>query len=237
MYLQFYGLKEQPFGVTPDPRFLYMGPAHREAFASLLYGIESGRGFMALIASPGLGKTTIILRLLERLRHTAQTAFLYQSHSDSREFVKNLLRDLDVEPSGQDMSDLQGQLRDVLVRGSQVGKQAVLLIDEAQNLDDEVLETVRMLSNFESPNAKLLQTVLVGQPPLADKLARPHLAQLRQRISIIAHFPPLSATEVERYIRHRLEVAGYRGSRLFKKPALALIAKYSRGIPRVINNL
>jgi general secretion pathway protein A len=237
MFLQFYGLNEQPFGVTPDPRFLYLGPAHQEAFASLVYGIETGRGFMALIAPPGLGKTTLILRLMEELRDSALTAFLFQTHTDSKEFLKNLLLDLETEPSGQDLSDLQAQLRDLLIQGARTGKRPVVVIDEAQNLDDSVLEMVRMLSNFETPEAKLLQIVLAGQPALADKLAQPQLAQLRQRISIITHFPFLRGDEVERYIKHRLRVAGYKGGRLFAPDALALIAKYSRGVPRVINNL
>lgn len=237
MFLRFYGLREQPFSVTPDPNFLYMGPAHQEAFASLMYGIETGRGFMALIAAPGMGKTTIILRLMEQLRNCALTALLFQTHTDSRELLKNLLLDLDVEPTGQDLSDLQAQLREVLIKGSQAGKRLVLVIDEAQNLDDSVLETVRMLSNFETPQSKLLQIILAGQPALAEKLARPHLSQLRQRISIVTHFPPLAGDEVETYIQHRLRVAGYNGSRLFTAEALALIARHSKGIPRVINNL
>ena len=237
MFLQFYGLNEQPFGVTPDPRFLYLGPAHQEAHASLLYGIETGRGFMALIAPPGLGKTTLILRLMEELRDSALTAFLFQTHTDSKEFLKNLLLDLEAEPSGQDLSDLQAQLRDLLIQSARTGKRLVVVIDEAQNLDDSVLEMVRMLSNFETREAKLLQIVLAGQPTLADKLAQPRLAQLRQRISIITHFPFLRGDEVERYIEHRLRVAGYQGGRLFAPGALALIAKYSGGVPRVINNL
>jgi general secretion pathway protein A len=214
MFLQFYGLKEQPFGVTPDPRFLYLGPAHQEALASLVYGIETGRGFMALIAPPGLGKTTLVLRLMDKLQDSALTAFLFQAHTDSREFLKNLLLDLEAEPSGQDLSDLQAQLHDLLIRSSGNGKRLVVVIDEAQNLDDSVLETVRMLSNFETPEAKLLQVVLVGQPALADKLAKPQLAQLRQRISIITHFPLLRGDEVEKYIQHRLRIAGYKGGRL-----------------------
>ena len=237
MFLQFYNLNEQPFGVTPDPRFLYLGPAHQEAFASLVYGIETGRGFMALIAPPGLGKTTMVLRLMEKLRNSALTAFLFQTHTDSKEFLKNLLLDLAVEPTGQDLSDLQAQLQELLIKASGAGKRLVVVIDEAQNLDDSVLEMIRMLSNFETPEAKLLQIVLVGQPALADKLARPDLAQLRQRVSIITHFPLLRGDEVGRYIEHRLRVAGYKGGRLFAPAALALIGRYSRGVPRVINNL
>ena len=237
MFLQFYGLNEQPFGITPDPRFLYLGPAHQEALASLLYGIETGRGFMALIAPPGLGKTTLILRLMDELQDSSLTAFLFQTHTDSREFLKNLLLDLEAEPTGQDLSDLQAQLRDLLIQGARTGKRLVVVIDEAQNLDDSVLEMVRMLSNFETPEAKLLQIVLSGQPALADKLAQPRMAQLRQRISVITHFPLLRGDEVEKYIQHRLRVAGYKGARLFTTDALALIAKYSGGVPRVINNL
>jgi hypothetical protein len=135
------------------------------------------------------------------------------------------------------LSDLQAQLRELLIQGSRTGKRLVVVIDEAQNLDDSVLEMIRMLSNFETPEAKLLQIVLVGQPALADKLAQPQLAQLRQRISIITHFPLLRGDEVEKYIQHRLRVAGYKGDRLFAPAALALIASYSRGVPRVINNL
>jgi general secretion pathway protein A len=121
MFLQFYGLNEQPFGVTPDPRFLYLGPAHQEAFASLIYGIETGRGFMAFIAPPGLGKTTMVLRLMEKLRNSALTAFLFQTHTDSKEFLKNLLLDLDVEPAGKDLSDLQAELQELLIKGSGAG--------------------------------------------------------------------------------------------------------------------
>ncbi|MGO8792268.1 MAG: AAA family ATPase [Terriglobia bacterium] len=237
MFLQFYGLSEQPFGVTPDPRFLYMGPAQQEAFSSLIYGIETGRGFMALIASPGLGKTTILLRLMERLRESARTAMLFHTHANSLEFLRSLLADLDIEPSGHDLGALQRQLGDVLIAEAKSGRRIVVAIDEAQNLDDEVLEMVRMLSNFETPQAKLIQIVLVGQPQLADKLASPHLEQLRQRVSIVTHFPPLDGDDIPKYIDYRLRVAGYAGRGLFTPAALELIATYSRGIPRNINNL
>ena len=237
MFLQFYGLREQPFGVTPDPRFLYMGPAQQEAFSSLVYGIETGRGFMALIASPGLGKTTIILKLMETLRESARTAFLFQTHTNSEEFLRNLIADLDIEPCGNDLGELQRQLGDLLIQEAKSGKRIVVIIDEAQNLTDGILEMVRMLSNFETPQAKLLQIVLVGQPQLADKLASPHLEQLRQRISIITHFPPLADGDIPPYIDHRLRVAGFQGSDLFTQAALGLIAAYSKGIPRNINNI
>lgn len=212
MFLKFYGFNEQPFGVTPDPRFLYMGEAQQEAFASLVYGIEMGRGFMALIASPGLGKTTILLQLMARLRDTARTALLFQTHTTSEELLRSLLVDLDVEPQGHDLGDLQRQLGDVLIQGTRSGKRFVVAIDEAQNLDNRTLEMVRMLSNYETPQAKLLQIILVGQPQLADKLASPQLEQLRQRVSIVTHFPPLYGSDIPKYIHHRLRVAGYRAA-------------------------
>jgi type II secretory pathway predicted ATPase ExeA len=237
MYLPFYGLNEQPFGFTPDPHFLYMGAAHQEAFQSLISGIETGCGFMALIAAPGMGKTTTLMRLMEKLSDSAMTAFLFQIHSSPKEFLKNLLRDLNVEPSGKDLSDLQGQLQSVIMRGSQSGKRLVLVIDEAQSLDDSLLEMIRTLSNFESPRAKLIQIVLAGHPNLASKLVRSHLAQLRQRLSVIAQLTPFDGNEVREYIEHRLRVAGYHGESLFTPEALTLIAEYSRGTPRAINNI
>lgn len=237
MYLRFFGLETQPFGVTPDPRFLYMSPAHEEAFASLVYGIETGRGFVALIAGPGLGKTTVLMRLMERLQESARTAFLFQTHLQSEEFLKSLITDLGVEPQTQNFSDLQRQFTEVLIQESRRGKRVVVAIDEAQNLDNSTLEMVRMLSNFETAQAKLLQIVLVGQKELADKLARPELEQLRQRVSIITHFPPFPPDEVGRYIDHRLRVAGYKGGQLFTPAALRIIAAQSGGVPRNINNL
>src|SRR5579872_4888295 len=142
MFLDYYGLNEQPFGVTPDPRFLYVGPAQQEALSSLVYGIEMGRGFMALIASPGLGKTTILLQLMERLRGKARTAFLFQTYTSPHEFLRSLLTDLDIEPAGQDLGDLQRQLGDALLQERAAGRRIVMAVDEAQNLDDQLLETV-----------------------------------------------------------------------------------------------
>lgn len=236
MFLKYYRLDEQPFGVTPDPRFLYMGPTHQEAFSSLLYGIETGRGFMALIAGPGLGKTTTLMALMQRLE-SARTAFLFQAHSDPSDFLRSLLIDLGVQPSGQNLGDLHRQLREILMQEARTGKRIVVVIDEAQNLEVGILEMVRMLSNFETAQAKLLQILLVGQPQLADVLASPRMEQLRQRVSVVTHFSPLSRSEVPNYIDHRLRVAGYEGGRLFTPGALGLIADQSKGIPRNINNL
>lgn len=237
MFDEFYGLSEQPFGVTPDPRFLYLGPAQQEAYTSLVYGIQMGRGFMALIAKPGLGKTTFLLRLMEELRETARSAFLFQSHTNSHEFLRSLLADLDIVPAGNDLGDLQRQFGDLLLQEAQTGKRIVVAVDEAQNLSDEVLETIRMLSNFETPRQKLLQIVLAGQPEFATRLSTARLEQLRQRVSIISHFPPLDSAGVSSYIDHRLRVAGYQGEPLFTAEALDLIASHSKGTPRNVNNL
>ncbi len=236
MFLDFYGLREQPFGVTPDPRFLYLSPAHREALASLYYGVEAQRGFLALIAKPGLGKTTLLFHLLEKLRRNARTVFLFQTQCNSREFMRFLLAELGVEGPDQDFVHLHEQFNKMLLAESRAGRRFVVVIDEAQNLDASVLETVRLLSDFETPQTKLLQIILSGQPELADKLASPRLAQLRQRVSLLNRLVPLSVEESGRYIVHRLRVAGYSGGPLFDAQAAEAIAQFSAGIPRNINN-
>jgi general secretion pathway protein A len=238
MVLNHYRLAEQPFGVTPDPCFLHMSATHREAMASVLYGVKSGRGFSALIAEPGMGKTTVLFNLLMQLGDTAKTAFLFQSHDTPRNFLRNLLLDFGIEDDGEDLVGIQAKLNECLVQETGQGKHFVVIIDEAQNLSDDVLEIVRMLSNFETPREKLLHIILAGQPQLAAKLASPQMLQLRQRISIVARLVPFNCDETRAYIDHRLRVAGYRGETpLFTDRALALIANHSGGIPRNINNI
>ncbi len=236
MFLKFFGLREQPFGVTPDPRFLYLGAAHREALASLYYGIEAGRGFVGLIAKPGMGKTTLLFHLLEKFRSSARTAFLFQTQCNSREFLRFLLAELGYEGDTQDFVRLHEEFNRRLLQEARAGNRFIVVIDEAQNLEPSVLETVRLLSDFETPRAKLLQIILAGQPELASKLASPGLAQLRQRISLLIGLEPLPSWEVKPYIEHRLQVAGYQGDRLFTPDALTMIAEVSNGIPRSINN-
>ncbi len=237
MFLEYFGLREQPFGVTPDPRFLYFGAAHREALASLFYGIESGCGFLALIAPPGMGKTTLLFHLLEKLRGSAQTVFLFQTQCGSREMFRHLLNDLGVDSTDQDLATMHESLNAVLLNNARKGRRVVLVIDEAQNLKDSVLETVRLLSDFETPQAKLLQIVLSGQPQLADKLSQPNLTQLRQRISVISRLHPFTRVETMVYLEYRLCKAGYAGPPLFSYAAVDLIAANSKGIPRTINNI
>jgi len=237
MFLDFYKLREQPFGVTPDPRYLYFSPGHREALASLFYGIETGRGFLSLVAEPGMGKTTLLFQLLQRWKGYVHSAFLFQTQCDSRELIRYLLDDLGLKSDGGDIVRMHADLNEFLYRETKAGRRVVVFIDEAQNLSDTVLETVRLLSDFEAPDKKLLQIVLAGQPELALRLSRPGLAQLRQRIAIQARLDALPAGEVVRYVHHRLRVAGYEGSELFTPGALEAIAERSRGIPRLINNL
>jgi type II secretory pathway predicted ATPase ExeA len=237
MYLDFYQMREQPFGVTPDPRYLYLGKSHREALASLFYGIESDRGFVALIADPGLGKTTLTFQLLEKLQRTARTVFLFHTQCNSRELLHYLLSDLGVDAAGMDVVSMNNKLHVILARERLAGRRFVLAIDEAHNLDSDVLETVRLLSNFETPNAKLIQILLIGQPQLARKLASPALVQLQQRISVFARLEPLDSDDTARYVAHRVQVAGYRGGMLFTPGALQIIKDRSQGIPRSINSL
>jgi len=238
MVLHHFNLREQPFGVTPDPRFLCATATHREALAALLYGIDSGLGFISLIASPGMGKTTILFEALARLGDSVRTVFLFQSIQTPIDLFRALLIDLGEKNPQGSVVDLETRLNEILLEQSKTGKRLIVVLDEAQNLDFAVLEAVRMLSNFETPSRKLLQIVLCGQLQLADRLAEPELLQLRQRISIFACLNSLSPTEVESYIQHRLKIAGYENAKpLFTTEALELIARHSRGIPRNINNL
>jgi general secretion pathway protein A len=238
MILDYYRLREQPFGATPDSRYLFASETHREALASLLYGVAAGRGFVALIAMPGMGKTTLLFESMRQLRGNAKTVFLFQTISSPLEFLTALLADLGVEETSGGLIALQAKLNDILVEQARRGERLVVVIDEAQNLNDSVLEFARMLSNFETEQQKLVQIILSGQPQLAVKLASPQLMQLRQRISMVAYLRPLSVAETELYVVHRLRLAGHRSDKpLFTSAALQLIARHSKGIPRNINNL
>jgi general secretion pathway protein A len=237
MFLAYYNLLEQPFGVTPDMRFLYLNHMYREALASLWYGVREGRGFMGLIADPGMGKTTLLFQLLQRLRRaSARTVFMFQTCCDSADLIRYLLHDLGIAPAS-DLASMHHQLNDALVREARAGKQFVLVIDEAQNLSEPVLESIRLLSDFETSQGKLLQIVLAGQRQLIGTLMKPEMLQLTQRISAANFLDPLDAEGVTQYISHRLGVAGYQGRSLFTTEALRLVAEESGGIPRNINNI
>ena len=237
MFLDFYGLREQPFGMTPDPAYLYASRTHSEALASLSRGIADNRGFLALIAEPGMGKTTLLYQLMEQLRDTSRTVLVSQTQCNCREFIEYILHDLGVDVAGMGLVAMHGKLNEILFEELLDGKRFVLVVDEAQNLDYTVLETVRMLSNFETHNTKLLQIILAGQPQLGEKLAQPRLSQLRQRVAVLGRLEPLTAEETGHYIEHRLKVAGHCGEPIFDPASIRQIARRSQGIPRNINNL
>ncbi len=240
MFLRHFQLREQPFGVTPDPRFLYLSSTHREAMASLAYGITANRGFTALAAQPGMGKTTILFDLLGRYEKTHETAFVFQAHQTPASLLHGILWELGVQVDGncQDLVRLHSQLNDYLLRIAAAGKRVLIVIDEAQSLSEPVLEQLRMLSNFETAREKLLHILVAGQPGLATLLASPQMEQLRQRVSIIARLAPLHTSEVCEFVEHRMRVAGCTlAVPPFTKQAFEMIARQSGGIPRNINNI
>jgi general secretion pathway protein A len=237
MFLDFYNLKEQPFSEAPDPRQLYLSATHREALASLFYGIETGRGFLTLIAEPGMGKTTLLFHLRERLKDSARTVFLFQTQCKARELLPCLLSDLGIEAQGRNLGWMHEQLKGILLVEANAGRRVLVFIDEAQNLRDSALETVRLLSNFETTRSKLMQIILAGQPQLAETLTRPNLVQLRQRISIVSRLRRFTPAETNTYIDYRLRLAGFEGRRLFTPGALEMIEAWSNGVPRNINNV
>jgi general secretion pathway protein A len=235
--LAFYGLTQQPFDLTPDPAYLYRSRVHREALTALSQGIENLRGFAALVAEPGMGKTTLLNKLMEDLRDTARVVFLFQTQCNSSELLRYLLTELGIEHGGMDIVAMHKALSQVLFEEMLQGRRVVLIVDEAQNLQDSVLETIRLLSNYETTHAKLIQIVLAGQPQLIDTLMRPGLVQLRQRIAVVANLEPLDAVETAEYIEHRLRAAGSGEPPIFTREAVELIAERSEGTPRSINNI
>ena len=190
-----------------------------------------------MIAKPGMGKTSLLFQYLEHLRDKARTAFVFQTDCNSREFVRHILIDLGLDASGKDLAAMHDMLNQFLMEEMRAGRRFILVIDEAQNLNEKVLESVRLLSNFETPWMKLMQLVIAGQPQLAERLARSSLAQLRQRISLVIRIEPFVPEEINAYIDHRLWVAGYQGPSLFTTGARLMIAQHSEGIPRNINNI
>jgi len=235
MYLDFYGFDERPFKLTPDPKFLYQTSVHREVLAQLLYGVQQSKGFMVLTGEVGTGKTTLLHTLLKRLDQSAAVAFLFNSTLSFDGLLEYVLEDFGINKPGLTQAQRLFALNNFLIERCRLGQTTVLILDEAQNLDARTLEQVRLLSNFETPNEKLLQILLVGQPELRAKLNLPELRQLKQRVALSSSIRPLAADEIHQYIRTRLRIAKARDLGIFTDSAVARIASYSGGIPRIIN--
>ncbi|HWP35282.1 MAG TPA: AAA family ATPase, partial [Thermodesulfobacteriota bacterium] len=234
MYLEFYGLNEKPFNVTPDPRFLYLSAHHQEALAILMYGIQERKGFIVITGEVGSGKTTLLHTFLDRLEPGVRAAYLFNTSLSQADLLRYIAQDFEVPTQATTAADLLADLNAWLIDRLVHGENSVLIIDEAQNLSPELLESVRLLSNLETSREKLLQIVLVGQPELNLTLNHPSLRQLKQRISLRYHIPPLTRTETLDYILQRLRIAGARGT-VFTPRAMEEVYHASRGIPRVIN--
>ena len=238
MYKSFFGLKENPFNVNPDPRFLFLTQEIEEALTGLMYGIQTRKGFITLTGEVGTGKTTLINRLLDWLHHRrARTAFLFNSRMNSNQLFDFILAEFDIPCDSKSKSQQLMKLNHWLLERYRMGETVALIIDEAQNLTYPVLEEIRLLTNLETSTDKLLQIVLSGQPELGDKLRLPQLRQLRQRIMLRCRTTPLSHEQTKEYIVERLKIAGAAAEPIFSTQAVDTVHLYSLGIPRVINLL
>jgi len=237
VYQEFYGLREKPFSLTPDPQFLYLSEGHRTAIESLLYGIRQKEGFMVLTGDIGTGKTTTCRTILGRLTPEIKTAVLFNSFLTEEELLESILLEFGFTSKGKTRKERIDGLNRYLLHLLSRGKNAVLIIDEAQNLSTPVLEQIRMLSNLETEKEKMLQIILLGQLELEKKLQSPALRQLSQRISLRLRLDPLTRKETENYIYQRLSVAGGHGAITFSKPAFDEVYRFTKGIPRLINLL
>lgn len=236
MYKEFYGLRANPFNVNPDPRYLFLTRHTEEALACLTYGIQSRKGFVLLTGEVGTGKTTLVNKLLEWLRlQQVATAFVFNSRLNTSQFLDYMMADFGIPCDTKAKSQVLLKLYNWLLDRYRAGETAVLIVDEGQNLSEEVLEEIRMLTNLETFTEKLLQIVLVGQPELEQKLKQPQLRQLRQRLTLRARTYPFSQEETSAYIQQRLRVAGWDGQQIFDPDAMNAIHRYSTGIPRLIN--
>jgi general secretion pathway protein A len=238
MYKSFYGLKENPFNVNPDPRFLFLTKEIEEALTGLMYGIQTRKGFITLTGEVGTGKTTLINRLLDWLHHRrARTAFLFNSRMNSSQLFDFVLAEFEIVCESKSKSSQLMKLNSWLLERYRAGETVTLIIDEAQNLTFPVLEEIRLLTNLETSTEKLLQIVLSGQPELEEKLKLPQLRQLRQRIMLRCHTSAFNKEQTAEYIRERLRIAGANSEPIFSPKAIDTVHLYSLGIPRVINLL
>jgi general secretion pathway protein A len=238
MYKRFFGLRENPFNVNPDPRYLFATKSVRESLAALTYGIQNRKGFVLLTGEVGTGKTTLLNRLLGWLHgERVATAFVFNSLLNANELLDFILADFEIPCKSRDKSQVLLTLNHWLLERYRAGGTAVVVVDEAQNLSFEVLEEIRLLTNLETSTEKLLQIVLSGQPELEDKLRLPELRQLRQRFTLRCRTCPLTPEETCDYVADRLRKAGANGDPIFSKEALQLVHQYSKGIPRLVNLL
>jgi len=239
MYAAYFGLKENPFSLSPEPRYLFLSEQHRDALNCLIYGIKERKGFVLLSGDIGMGKTTICRSLLASLDNSIETALIFNTAISDLDLLETILGEygVDIKEETRTKKNYIDILNNFLLKNFASGKTTVLLIDEAQNLSHGVLEQVRMLSNLETETEKLIQIILIGQPEINNNLMLPALRQLNERITVRYDLKPLSPSEVREYVRHRLAVAGGPGRLKFTRGALSLIYNFSEGIPRRINAL
>ena len=239
MYSDFFGFSEKPFNVTPDPRFLYLSPSHGETLASLIYGIRERRGFIAVVGEVGTGKTTLINAVLDQIDETTKVAYLFNTDMSFKQMLVTVLAELGLTSPDETLSKMEliNRLNKFAIQQLSEGGNVVIIVDEAQNLSPRAMESLRLLSNLETRQHKLVQIILSGQPELDLKLKLPELRQLTQRISLKRYITPLNGKETYEYLQHRLTVAGCNDSSLFSSGARQLIWKYSNGLPRKINVL
>jgi general secretion pathway protein A len=237
IYLDFFGLQRDPFGVTPDPEFLYQTSGHREALAQLMYGIQERKGFILLTAEVGTGKTTLLHAFRAQLDSNTAVAYVANSMLPFNGILEYMLEEFEINKPAETHAQRLVTLQNFLVERHRAGQSTVLILDEAQNLYPQTLEQIRLLSNFETTKEKILQIVLVGQPELRVNLERPELRQLNQRIGLRCSLPALTANGTRNYIRMRLQTAGATDPQIFTDRAIVRITEHARGIPRIINTL
>ena len=235
MYWKPFGLREDPFALSPDSRFLFLNEANEEVLATLVETIEGQRGLVALTSNPGLGKTTLLFQFMEQIKTSAVVAFVFQTTFEPLDILRLLWRELGIDNTQADLVKMHEQFEQALSRVATMGKQFVLVVDEAQNLTPQALETIRLLANFETARKKMVQIVLAGHPELETLLGRPGLEHVKQRIAAFCRLKPFTAEETTKYVLHRLEAAGNDGKQIFTDDALLALSELSKGIPRTVN--